>query len=68
MRPGKGRPQVFKLLEGLYSQHAVTRESNYRVAFTHLAAQLRKRALIILFTDLIDPDFSRRLIESIGVL
>jgi uncharacterized protein (DUF58 family) len=68
MRPGKGRAQVFRLLEGLYSQHAVARESNYRVAFTHLASQLRKRTLVILFTDLIDPDSSRRLIESIGVL
>jgi uncharacterized protein (DUF58 family) len=46
----------------------VPRESNYRLAFTHLATQLRKRALIILFTDLIDPDASRRLIDSVGVL
>jgi uncharacterized protein (DUF58 family) len=68
LRPGKGRAQVFRLLEGLYPQHAVTRESNYRLAFSHLAAQMRKRALIILFTDLIDPDSSRRLIEAIGLL
>lgn len=68
LEPGKGRPQVFKLLEALYPLQAVPREANYRIAFTHLAAQLRKRALVILFTDLIDPDASRRLIESVGVL
>lgn len=68
LQPGKGRPQVFNLLEALYPLHAVPREANYRLAFTYLAARLRKRALIILFTDLIDPDSSRRLIESISVL
>ena len=64
LEPGKGRPQVFKLLEALYPLQAVPREANYRLGFSHLAAQLRKRALVILFTDLIDPDASRRLIES----
>jgi uncharacterized protein (DUF58 family) len=68
LKPGKGRPQVFRLLEGLYPLQAVPREANYRLAFAHLASQLRKRALIILFTDLIDPDASRRLIDSVGVL
>jgi uncharacterized protein (DUF58 family) len=68
LRPGKGRPQVFRLLEALYPLHAVPREPNYRRAFAYLAAQLRKRALIILFTDLIDPDSSRRLLESVSVL
>src|SRR5436305_1467227 len=56
LRPGKGRPQVFQLLEALYPLQAVPREANYRIGFTHLAAQLRKRALVILFTDLIYPD------------
>ena len=42
--------QVFRLLEGLYPLQAVPREANYRLAFTHLATQLRKRALVILFT------------------
>src|SRR5437016_3918552 len=68
LQPGKGRPQVFRLVEGLYPLQAAPREANYRLAFAHLAAQLRKRALIILFTDLIDPDASRRLIDSVGVL
>lgn len=68
VRPEKGRAQVLHLVEALYSLQAVPREANYRLAFAHLAGQLRKRALVILFTDLIDPDSSGRLIESIGVL
>lgn len=68
LQPGKGRPQVFHLLEALYPLQAAPREANYRLAFTHLASRLRKRALVILFTDLIDPDASRRLIDAVGVL
>jgi uncharacterized protein (DUF58 family) len=68
LRPEKGRAQVFRLVEALYPLQAAPREANYRLAFTRLATELRKRALVILFTDLIDPDSSRRLIEAVGLL
>jgi uncharacterized protein (DUF58 family) len=66
--PDRGREQVFRLLDGLYRARAVAEEANYRTGFAVLAARQRKRALLLLFTDLIDPDSSRRLIETISLL
>lgn len=66
--PGKGGGQLPQVLEQLYPLQPRPVESNYRLAFTYLANRLRKRALIILFTDLIDPDSSRRLLDSLAVL
>jgi uncharacterized protein (DUF58 family) len=66
--PERGKSQVFQLLEALYRVRAVTEEANYRAAFAAFSAQARKRALVVLFTDLIDPDSSRRVIEMIPML
>lgn len=66
--PDRGREQVLRLLEALYGARATTEEANYRVAFANLTTRQRKRALVLLFTDLIDPDSSRRLIETIPIL
>jgi uncharacterized protein (DUF58 family) len=66
--PARGKGQVLALLEALYRVRGGTEEANYRTAFASLSVQLRKRSLILLFTDLIDPDSSRRLIETISML
>jgi uncharacterized protein (DUF58 family) len=66
--PDRGRAQVLRLLDALYGARAAAEEANYRTAFAALAARQRKRSLILLFTDLIDPDSSRRLIETISIL
>jgi uncharacterized protein (DUF58 family) len=66
--PARGKGQVLRLLEALYRVRGSTEEANYRTAFAFFSAQLRKRALVIVFTDLIDPDSSRRLIETIPML
>lgn len=66
--PDRGREQVFRVLEALYRARAKAEEANYRAAFAALATRQRKRALVLLFTDLIDPDSSRRLIETISLL
>jgi uncharacterized protein (DUF58 family) len=66
--PARGKGQVLRLLEALYRVRGGTEEANYRTAFASLSGQLRKRALVIVFTDLIDPDSSRRLIETVPML
>jgi uncharacterized protein (DUF58 family) len=66
--PDRGREQVFRLLDALYGARATTEEANYRTGFAALASRQRKRALVLIFTDLIDPDSSRRLIDTIPVL
>lgn len=68
MPPVKGGGQLSRVLEQLYPLQARQLEADYRGAFTSLAKRLRKRSLIIIFTDLIDPDSSRRLIEHLPVL
>lgn len=68
MPPGKGGAQLTPVLEQLYPLQPRQVESNYRQAFSYLANRLRKRSLIILFTDLIDPDSSRRLLDNLSML
>lgn len=66
--PRKGNAQTTHLLHALYSVHAEPVESDYRVAFRHLAARWRKRSLIVLFTDLADPETSAVLLTEIAHL
>jgi uncharacterized protein (DUF58 family) len=62
---GKGEAQKRGVMETLYALKHRFIESDYRRAFLYSAARLKKRSLIVLFTDLIDPDSSARLISHI---
>ena len=66
--PGKGAPQAAHLLETLYALKPRVEEPAYFENFTLVSRRQSKRSLIFLFTDLIDPEASRRLISSIGLL
>ena len=68
MPPGKGGGQLPLVLEQFYPLQPRQVESDYRRAFAYLANRLRKRALIIVFTDLIDPDSSQRLLDNLTLL
>jgi uncharacterized protein (DUF58 family) len=67
MPPGKAG-QLPLVLDQLYPLHPRLVESDYRGAFTFLAHHLRKRSLIVIFTDLIDPESSRRLMDNLALL
>lgn len=66
--PGKGAPQAARLMDALYPLQPRVEESNYYENLMLLSQRQRKRSLLFLFTDLIDPESSKRLISSIGVL
>jgi uncharacterized protein (DUF58 family) len=66
--PGRGRGQVFRLLQSLYRLEPELVESDYERAFRHLALQQRRRSLVIAFTDLVDRDSSETLLRQIGAL
>ncbi|MEI7832333.1 MAG: DUF58 domain-containing protein [bacterium] len=68
MPPGKGGSQLSRVLEQLYPLQPRPVESDYRRCFAYLANRLRKRSLVIIFTDLIDPDSSKRLVDNISLL
>lgn len=68
LTPRRGRAQTTEILHALYAVRAEVVESDYRTAFRYLATHWRKRSLVILFTDLADPDSSAMLLEEISLL
>ena len=66
--PQRGRAQVGKLVDALHDAEPRMVESDYLYATTYLAKRWRKRSLIALFTDLIDPDASRMVLHAVGAL
>ncbi len=66
--PQRGKAQVGKLVDALHDAQPRMVESDYLYAATYLAQRWRKRSLIALFTDLIDPDASRMALHALGTL
>lgn len=66
--PRRGRAQVFAILEHLYNAQASRAEADYQSALAYLQSRWRKRALMVCFTDLWDPDSSRQTITELGML
>lgn len=62
------RGQFPLLLESLYGLQAERVESDYQGVFLDAAQRIRKRSLIILLTDLVDPESSSRLVRHVGLL
>lgn len=56
LAPKPGKKQFLTMLETIYALPVHAVESDFEVAFKYLAAKQRKRALIILFTDILDND------------
>lgn len=55
-----------RLADALGEVHARMAEPNYPAAFTYLAQQLRRRSLLVMFTDIIDPKASQALVAHLG--
>ena len=68
LAPASGRAQAARVMEFLYPLEPVARESDYRQAFQAISARLHSRTMVIVFTDLVDPDSSSFLISQLGVL
>jgi uncharacterized protein (DUF58 family) len=66
--PQRGRGQVAKLVQQLHAVQPRMVEADYLYAITYLAQRWRKRSLMVLFTDLIDPDASRVLLQALAGL
>jgi uncharacterized protein (DUF58 family) len=60
--PGAGRAPLGPLAEALHLAEARVEESDYGAAFDALLARQRRRALVVVFTDLADPDTSAALL------
>jgi uncharacterized protein (DUF58 family) len=60
------RHSISALAEALGAVHASMVEPNYPAAFTYLAKQLRRRSLLVVFTDIIDAQASSALVAHLG--
>ncbi len=56
LSPKPGKKQFLTMLEAIYPIPVHPVEPDFESAFTFLASKQRKRALIILFTDILDTD------------
>lgn len=66
--PGKGKPQLQKILAGLYNLQPEVVESDYQAACRYISVKNRKRSLVCIFTDLIDEEASNNLITYVSSL
>ena len=68
LAPARGRRALRAVLDGLAHAQGTLAESDYPGAFRHLAAHNRKRALTVLFTDVIDRTASEALVAHAATL
>jgi uncharacterized protein (DUF58 family) len=66
LTPRPGRRQFLALTEALYNLEATATEPDYEVAFTYLASRHRRRSLIVLFTDVTEPEAASALVSHLG--
>jgi uncharacterized protein (DUF58 family) len=66
--PAKGRAQHARFLQALYGIKPELCYVNYREAFAHLVGRHPKRALTMVFTDLLDDVVSREYLDAAALL
>lgn len=66
--PQRGRRGLRQVLDVLAAAEPKLVEPDYPAAFRHLAVYNRKRALTVVFTDVIDPLTSEALVSNLGSL
>lgn len=64
--PQRGKQQVARLTEALHAQEARPVEPDYLGAVTYFAHRWRKRSLIAVFTDLVEVEASRALVQALS--
>lgn len=60
--PRKGREHLRLMTQTLYRAEAALEESDYGLAYDFAFARQTRRSLVVLFTDLVDPDASGTLL------
>jgi len=63
--PKKGHRQFVAILEALYAVEGRLEEPDYGRAMRYLASRLSKRSLVVLFTDAVGREPSKRLLDSL---
>ena len=68
LAPRKGRIQTGLIIEALYGAQPSLVEPDYQVAYEYLLARRLRRGLVVTFTDIIDPEASRELLNASAAL
>jgi uncharacterized protein (DUF58 family) len=68
MAPQRGRAQFQRMIEALYNVQAEAVEADHAAALSYLERRVRRRALVVLFTDLATPDAAQPLIAHMARL
>ncbi len=63
--PRRGRRQFLRIADELRRLEVTTTETDYRAAFEFLRARTSRRALVVLFTDVVDEQASRGLVAAV---
>jgi uncharacterized protein (DUF58 family) len=66
--PAKGQDQTRRLVEELYNLEPDLVEPDYRGALGYMRNRARKRALVAVFTDLVDAEVSGQILAYLGAL
>jgi uncharacterized protein (DUF58 family) len=66
--PSRGREHTETILESLHAVEPELIEPSYTHAFEFIAANTKRRALVVVLTDLVDEEGSRELLESLKIL
>jgi uncharacterized protein (DUF58 family) len=66
--PSKGREQTEAVLEALHAIEPELIEPSYTRAFEFIAANCKRRAFVVVLTDLVDEEGSRELLNSLRIL
>ncbi|HLL70933.1 MAG TPA: DUF58 domain-containing protein [Pyrinomonadaceae bacterium] len=66
--PARGHEQMDAVLEALHGIEPEMIEPSYTRAFEYIAANCRRRALVVVLTDLVDEEGSRELLTSLKLL
>jgi len=66
--PKPGKSQTLNLLSMTYNLQDASGDSDYYRAFPFLARKWTRRSLIVIFTELVDPESSKPLISQISSL
>ena len=68
LQPRQGRGQFYRMLELLYAVEAQPVEPNYGHSLNYLALKQRKRALVVIFTDLSGGMTATSLVSHVSLL
>ncbi len=68
LAPRKGRLQHRRILERLYACEAELAYVDYRRTFAEVASRVTKRSLVVIFTDVLDPDAASDLEAALPLL